>query len=124
MAKKDLTKGMLQGIASLAKNPTPEPEEQAAPAPEPQPETPEPAAPKKSSRKKVQLPSSSLGLRAGYTRATIIAKELTIAKVREIAYLERALVMDIYEEALADFIEKYEAEHGRVRLPKPRPKKK
>lgn len=123
MAKKDLTQSMAHGLASLTRNPNqaePTEVEQQAPSIVQDDEEPEPAA--TDSRKAVI--STSYGLRTGFVRSTIIAKQETIAKMREIAYKERAYAMDLFEDALANYVAAYEAEHGKVRVPKPKTKKK
>jgi hypothetical protein len=55
------------------------------------------------------------GTKPGEERATIILKQETIAAVKAIAYWERRLVKDIYDEALAAYIEKYEKKAGQVK---------
>jgi hypothetical protein len=55
------------------------------------------------------------GTKPGEERATIILKQETIATLKAIAYWERRLVKDIYDEALAAYIEKYEKKAGQVK---------
>jgi len=55
------------------------------------------------------------GTKPGEERATIILKQETIAAVKAIAYWERRLVKDIYDEALAAYIEKYVKKAGQVK---------
>lgn len=132
MAKKDLTEGMKHGLASLL-TPTETPEEkqetkttkkkQPTETAEPEPLVPVGVKKKYGSgmwqqKKKATAPSITNGLQEGYTRATIICKIETLAKIKEIAYRERGLVKDVVETALAEMVERYEAENGKIKLPK------
>lgn len=71
-------------------------------------------SPRKQTAEKKQGSSVTMGLRDGYTRSTIICNIETLAKMKEIAYLEREPIMDIVEDALAAYIAKYESKHGEV----------
>lgn len=140
---KDLKTGMGRGLCSLMQPTTPQTEEPKAepealptapatdgPAEEPQQgetpaepiqKRPQPFIKVQRARKKPkkEVPSSlTEGLRDGYTRATIIVNMDTIAKIREIAYLERANVVDVVEQALSELVAKYERIYGEVKPPK------
>lgn len=55
------------------------------------------------------------GTKPGEERVTAILKQETIAALKAIAYWERRLIKDIYEEALTAYIEKYEKKAGQVK---------
>lgn len=68
--------------------------------------------------------SVTMGLRDGFTRSTIICNIDTLAKMKEIAYLERSPLMDVVDEALATYIAKYESKHGEVVPPEPKKRRR
>ena len=117
---KDLKAGMGKGLGSLVQ---PKTDSKPAAAEEPQQAATEQKkkAGRTSKAAEPAKPSSvTMGLRSGYTRATLICNICTLAKIREIAYLERTPAMDVVEEALADYVAKYESKHGVVVPPAPK----
>lgn len=144
MAKKDLTQGMAKGLGSLLQpttatqtvEPTKEqPRETAAQAIETNPKyivvgvrkkkagAGRPKSKKAKADPQKKTSSVTMGLRDGFTRSTIICNIETLAKVREIAYLERTPLMDIFEDALNAYVTKYENKHGEVVPPAPKQKR-
>ncbi len=71
--------------------------------------------------KRVPEKSSQEGTKNDETRATFIVKEEMLAQLKNIAYWDRALIKEVVNEALSDFIKNWEAKHGKA---KPIPKKK
>jgi hypothetical protein len=55
------------------------------------------------------------GTKEGEERVTVILNQQRAATLKAIAYWERRLVKDIYDEALAAYIEKYEKKAGQVK---------
>ena len=64
--------------------------------------------------------SSQEGIRDGYTRATFIVNEALLDKFKAIAYWDRALIKNMINTALEDYVTRYEKTNGSV---KPIPKK-
>lgn len=60
--------------------------------------------------------SSQEGLPEGLTRATIIVNEDSLKKVKVIATLQDKKLKDIMTELLDKYVEKYEREHGTIRM--------
>lgn len=56
--------------------------------------------------------ASTLGLREGETRYTIILKEETLAKVKEMAYLQRKTIRAAVEAAIEVAVAEYEKKNG------------
>lgn len=129
---KDLKAGMGRGLGSLIQPTLPRQTE------EPQKETVEARQTaeadagknadgrqrKKTTREKKKQSSVTQGLRDGFTRSTIICSIGTLAKIKEIAYLERSPQMDIIDEALAMYVSKYENKHGEVVPPAPKKRRR
>ena len=83
-----------------------------------QPERKKAGRPKTSTR--VVEKSSQEGTKDGETRATFIVKEGLLDKFKAIAFWDRALIKDMTNSALEDYITRYEKKNGSV---KPIPKK-
>lgn len=64
--------------------------------------------------------ASQEGTRDGETRATFIVREDLLDKFKAIAYWDRALIKDIVNSAMEDYIQKHEKKNGAI---KPIPKK-
>jgi len=64
--------------------------------------------------------SSEEGTKEGETRATFIVKIELLEKLKALAYWKRRLIKDEVNDLLAEAIERYEAESGKI---KPIPKK-
>lgn len=69
-------------------------------------------------KKQDNRPSTQKGLKAGYTRAALIARVETLEKIREIAYIERQPLMEVVDAALTKAVEQYEQEHGTITIHK------
>ncbi len=63
--------------------------------------------------------STEMGLQDGFTRVTIIADKNLIEKCRDIAYWERLRDLDVYNQALREFVERYERNHNKSVEPRP-----
>jgi len=83
-----------------------------------QPERKKAGRPKTSTR--VAEKSSQEGTKDGETRATFIVKEALLDKFKAIAYWDRALIKNMIDSALEDYIARYEKKNGSV---KPIPKR-
>jgi hypothetical protein len=86
--------------------------------PKKQPERKKAGRPKTSTR--IVEKSSQEGTKENETRATFIVNEDLLEKFKAIAYWDRALIKDMTNSALGDYITKYEKKNGSV---KPIPKK-
>lgn len=71
--------------------------------------------PSKHSKQKKSLKSSKIGLKEGWTRATLIVKESVLEKAKDLAYWERKKIQEVIDEALCSYISNKKI--------KPRPKK-
>ena len=58
------------------------------------------------------------GSKANGVRATFIVDPELIRKVKYISLVEGSLLKDVISEALTSYIESWESENGRIRLPK------
>lgn len=58
------------------------------------------------------------GSKANEVRATFIVDPELIRKVKYISLVEGSLLKDVISEALTSYIESWESENGRIRLPK------
>ena len=83
-----------------------------------QPERKKAGRPKTSTR--VVEKSSQEGIRDGYTRATFIVNEALLDKFKAIAYWDRALIKNMINTALEDYVTRYEKTNGSI---KPIPKR-
>ena len=72
------------------------------------------------SQRKVKK-TSELGLQEGLTRATFILSEDVLEKLKALAYWERLKIKEAHEEAINEYLAKYEKKHGKI---KPIPKRK
>lgn len=85
----------------------------------PQEEAPE--TPQKTSRPRTPIRRTSTsqeGLREGLTRMTFIVSEVKQDKLKYISYYERLSLRQILDEAIEDYINKYEAQVGPIELNK------
>lgn len=69
---------------------------------------------KKTSTKK-NSKSSKEGTKDNETRATFIVKEDSLEKLKALAYWERKLIKDVVDEALRDYLDKYEKKNGEIK---------
>lgn len=69
----------------------------------------------KQSKQKNSLKSSKIGLKEGWTRATLIVKESVLEKAKDLAYWERKKIQEVIDDALCSYISNKKI--------KPRPKK-
>lgn len=58
------------------------------------------------------------GTKTEETRATFIVDPELIRKIKYISLVESTLLKDVISDALTSYIEKWEAENGKIRLPK------
>lgn len=63
--------------------------------------------------------STEVGLQEGFTRVTIIVDKNLIEKCRDIAYWERLRDLDVYNQALREFVERYERSQNKSVEPRP-----
>lgn len=59
--------------------------------------------------------SSQEGVKEGETRATFIVKEITLEKIKSISYWERVSIKQVVNEALKEYISKYEKKQGNIK---------
>lgn len=69
----------------------------------------------KNSKQKKPLKSSKIGLKEGWTRATLIVKESLLEKAKDIAYWDRKKLQEVIDDALCSYFSNKKV--------KPRPKK-
>lgn len=58
------------------------------------------------------------GVKAGWTRHTVILNEETLRRVQNCAYTERELFKDIVDRALTLYLDEYERTHEVLEKPK------
>ena len=78
-----------------------------------------PETPQKSSRPRTNIRRTSTsqeGLREGLTRMTFIVSQVKQDKLKYISYFERLSLRQILDEAIEDYINKYEAQVGPIEL--------
>jgi len=83
-----------------------------------QPEKQKAGRPKTSTREITK--SSQEGTKENETRATFIVREDLLEKLKAVAYWDRVLIKDVLENALIEYLSRYEEKKGKV---KPAPKK-
>jgi hypothetical protein len=59
--------------------------------------------------------SSQDGTKENETRATFIVNEDLLEKLKNIAYWERKLIKDTINEAIKDYVDKYEKSNGEIK---------
>jgi hypothetical protein len=106
MAKKNFTGG-LNSLLQNTKNA--EPEEKISAKDE---SKNKPGRPKTST--KTITKTSEIGTKEGETRATFIVREEVLEKIFAIAYWEREQKKDIIDNALSEFIFRYEKKNGSI----------
>lgn len=83
------------------------------------------AAPKKRGRPQTNFreieKSSQEGCKESETRATFIVNQADLEQIKAMAYWERIQIKDAINQALREYIERYEAKNGRI---KPKPEKR
>lgn len=55
--------------------------------------------------------SSQKGLKPGDERINVVTTKETIEDLKSIAYLERLMLKDVYNQAFTSYIEQYKSEH-------------
>ena len=51
-------------------------------------------------------------------RATFIVNSIYLEKLKAIAFWEKLLIKDVLNDALTEYLERYEAKNGAIQLPK------
>lgn len=62
--------------------------------------------------------ASTKGLKAGWTRHSIILRETTISRLQAYAYTERKLIREAADEIISAFLDEYEKTHKLLEPPK------
>ena len=65
--------------------------------------------------------TSQEGCKESETRATFIINEAYLERIKALAYWERIQIKDAINDALKEYLEKYETSHGKI---KPKPEKR
>lgn len=84
----------------------PKPEEKAAPAAEEKP------------KRKVGRPRKSTEVKSSEIRATFIVDPELVRKIKYISLVEDNLLKDVVDAAFKEYIDAWESENGKIRLPK------
>lgn len=120
MAKKNLMSLMDGIMGEDRKEETPVGEIRTEPAPEPKPAAnvepaPEKPAQEKSVRKGPGRPKKEA---ANETRATFIVNNDLLRKIKYISLVEGCMQKDVLDRALQEYIDAWQEENGRIRLPR------
>jgi hypothetical protein len=67
-------------------------------------------------KKKVPVDSTRDGTKDGEKRASFIVKEVTVAKIKAIAYQDRKNIKEVLAEALEAYLQLWEEENGAIKL--------
>ena len=89
---------------------TPAKEEKPAPPAKAKKSTPKKKAPAK------KVDSTRDGTKDGEKRASFIVKEVTVAKIKAIAYQDRKNIKEVVAEALEAYLQLWEDENGAIEL--------
>lgn len=120
MAKKNLMSLMDGIMGEDRKEETPVGEIRTEPAPESKPAAnvepaPEKPAPEKSVRKGPGRPKKEA---ANETRATFIVNNDLLRKIKYISLVEGCMQKDVLDRALQEYIDAWQEENGKIRLPR------
>jgi len=74
-----------------------------------------PAAAEPKAAKKEITKTSQIGTKEKETRATFIVNEDLLEKMKSVAYWDRVLIKDIANQALEEYIARYEKKNGEIK---------
>lgn len=109
-----MKKNFTGGLNSLLGEPQPLKTESNQPEPKPEPGS-LPQSPEHTAADIPTIKSTRQGTRAGEARATFIVNEATHEKIKAIAYWDRLQIKEVIDEALSQYVNQYEQQHGFVK---------